>query len=147
MRFFLLLFRLIHQICLIFGTKVNVGNFYTLEFLNLPDLPIAAPIKVLNSASGTNFQLRSAAIQEGLSVGPSVRLSNNVKNLNNSSNLCPIDLNEVLLEFYVLQLSFERKNSKFYFGGALRGAKRGQKTPFFGVKCQKLESLEKFVSN
>ena len=36
-----------------------------------------------------------------------VKCQKNVKKLNNSRNLCPIDLNEVLFEFYGLGLSFE----------------------------------------
>ena len=33
MRLFPLFFRLVHRNCLIFGTKVNLGNTYTLEIL------------------------------------------------------------------------------------------------------------------
>ena len=66
----------------------------------------------------------------GGSVRRSVRPSNNVKNFNKSSNLCPIDLNEVLFEFYGLWLSFERIKISKFCGGALRGAKMGVKTPF-----------------
>ena len=35
MRFFPLFFRLVHRNCLIFGTKVNIDNPYTLEILKL----------------------------------------------------------------------------------------------------------------
>ena len=35
MRFFSLLFRLVHRNCLIFGTKVNLDNTYTLEIFKL----------------------------------------------------------------------------------------------------------------
>ena len=35
MRFFPLFFRLVHQNCLIFGTKVNLDNTYTLAILKL----------------------------------------------------------------------------------------------------------------
>ena len=73
----------------------------------------------------------------GGSVCPSVRPSNNVKNLNKSSNLCPIDLNEVLFEFYGLRLSFERKKNSKFFGGGPQGGKKGVKNPPFWGKMSK----------
>ena len=37
MRFFQLFFCLVHRNCLIFGTKVNLGNTYTLQVLKVFD--------------------------------------------------------------------------------------------------------------
>ena len=45
--------------------------------------------------------------------------------MNNSRNLCPIDLNEVLFEFYGLGLSFTRKKIQIFWGVALRQGEKG----------------------
>ena len=76
----------------------------------------------------------------GGSVRRSVRPSNNVKNLDKSSNICPIDLNEVLFEFCGLRLSFERKKISKLFGGCPHGGKKGvKKPPFWGkIFCGKI---------